>query len=279
MVVFVNTLYMQTFAHRDGIAILDCTMNRNTSESAILMARKINNARLIDFKDFSDPNGKFPNTFPTKKQFETTVRNLGIQQTDAVVVYDERGLYGAARIWFIFKQYGHENCYILDGGMAKYRDEKGDIELRDIPMKYEKTDYVAKDTPKNLVTLKQVKKALKDPNIAVIDARAESRFIGSTPEPRKEIPSGHMPGSHNIPFDAVINYADGGIVDHSRFTELFEPFEGKELWFSCGSGVTACIPYAIATSLGLKKLKIYDGSWTEWASSGQDIAIKDDFTP
>lgn len=40
---------------------------------------------------------------------------------------------------------------------------------------------------------------------AVVDARSPGRFDGSAPEPRTGIPSGHIPGSKNVPFSAVLS--------------------------------------------------------------------------
>ena len=39
----------------------------------------------------------------------------------------------------------------------------------------------------------------------VVDARSSGRFEGSAPEPRPSIPSGHMLGTHNIPFYRMLN--------------------------------------------------------------------------
>jgi len=40
----------------------------------------------------------------------------------------------------------------------------------------------------------------------------------------------------------------------------------KEVWFTCGSGVTAAVDYAAFYQVGLHKTSLYDGSWSEWAS-------------
>ena len=36
---------------------------------------------------------------------------------------------------------------------------------------------------------------------------------------------------------------------------------------TCGSGVTACGLAIAAQRIGFKKIKIYDGSWSEWGSN------------
>lgn len=48
-------------------------------------------------------------------------------------------------------------------------------------------------------------------NEAVVDARSPGRFDGSAPEPRPGIPSGHIPGSRNVPFSSVLT-KDGRCV-------------------------------------------------------------------
>jgi rhodanese-related sulfurtransferase len=44
-------------------------------------------------------------------------------------------------------------------------------------------------------SMDDVKRGLRDSNLQVIDARSRERFLGKAPEPRPEIPSGHMPGT------------------------------------------------------------------------------------
>ena len=39
----------------------------------------------------------------------------------------------------------------------------------------------------------------------LVDARANGRFIGRDPEPRPGLPSGHIPGSLNVPFTEVVH--------------------------------------------------------------------------
>ena len=59
--------------------------------------------------------------------------------------------------------------------------------------------------------------------------------------------------------------------------ELKEYFLGKnidkndDIIATCGSGVSACVISLALFCLGKENVPIYDGSWTEWASSGQEI--------
>jgi thiosulfate/3-mercaptopyruvate sulfurtransferase len=100
----------------------------------------------------------------------------------------------------------------------------------------------------------------------VLDARSAPRFEGSEAEPRAGLKSGHMPGSANIPYRAVLA-GDGKLKDDAALQKLFAE-KGVDLRApiitSCGSGVTAAILMLALEKLGGRQVAVYDGSWTEW---------------
>ena len=82
-----------------------------------------------------------------------------------------------------------------------------------------------------------------------------------------EIISGHVPGSLNIPFEHVLT--NGLFKSKDELVDMFSKLinENKPVTFSCGSGLTACITL-LAYDLVSDNIKtVYDGSWTEWAST------------
>ena len=49
---------------------------------------------------------------------------------------------------------------------------------------------------------------------------------------------------------------------------IFNSFKNKkEIIFTCGSGVTAAILALGAAIVKIDNVAVYDGSWTEWAST------------
>ena len=54
---------------------------------------------------------------PKKVQWENSVSNLGIKNSDHVVVYDNSDVISSCRIWFSFLYFGHNPNLIsvLDG--------------------------------------------------------------------------------------------------------------------------------------------------------------------
>ena len=102
----------------------------------------------------------------------------------------------------------------------------------------------------------------------VIDARNKDRFEGKVAEPRKGLRSGNIKNSYCIPFGNCLNddktfksKEDLKII----FETCFKNTDEKNIVFSCGSGVTACV-LALAYSLINDKYHpcIYDGSWAEY---------------
>ncbi len=102
----------------------------------------------------------------------------------------------------------------------------------------------------------------------VIDARSKERFEGKVPEPRKGLKSGSIQNSFCIPFNFCLN-DDQTFKNKDELTLIFKSsikdINEKDIVFSCGSGVTACV-LALAYSLINDKYQpcIYDGSWAEY---------------
>ena len=121
--------------------------------------------------------------------------------------------------------------------------------------------------------LRMIKQTFKYQNInkkifQVIDARSKERFDGKVPEPRKGLRSGKIKNSFCIPFNYCLN-DDRTFKSKEKLEEVFnsclENINEKNIVFSCGSGVTACV-LALAYSLINDKYQpcIYDGSWAEY---------------
>ena len=86
------------------------------------------------------------------------------------------------------------------------------------------------------------------------------------PEPRKGLKSGHIEGSINLPFQLLLN-KDRTFKKKEDLIKIFDQKEidkDKDMAFTCGSGVTACILGLANSLISGKKPTIYDGSWSEY---------------
>ena len=109
---------------------------------------------------------------------------------------------------------------------------------------------------------------VKTRKFKVIDARSKERFEGKAPEPREGLRSGNIKNSFCVPFNECLN-ENKTFKNKGDLQKIFKTCLGnineKNIVFSCGSGVTACV-LALSYSLINDKYQpcIYDGSWAEY---------------
>ena len=131
---------------------------------------------------------------------------------------------------------------------------------------FQRTSYHAEEDTSLVLNKQQIDANIKDQLFELIDARSKERFLGLQPEARKELRSGNIKFSKNIPYTNLIN------KDHTFKTknELLDIFKEnnidpkKKLAFTCGSGITACVLGLTNSIISGKKPTIYDGSWAEY---------------
>jgi thiosulfate/3-mercaptopyruvate sulfurtransferase len=233
----------------------------------------IQGARYFDLNNkFSDSNAPFPNTMPSQEQFQQEARNLGINNESSIVVYDNLGLYNSPRVWWMLKAMGHKHVAVLDGGLSAWV-HAGFPTSATHATNYAHGNFTASFNSDALVAMDEVKANIASKQFTLIDARSKGRFNGTAPEPREGLSSGHVPGSCNVPFQEVLN--NGFMKSEEELRAIFDKLmlADKPLVFSCGSGLTACITLLAAEFVLPNQMAIYDGSWTEWAST-EDAVIE-----
>ncbi|MES2254601.1 MAG: 3-mercaptopyruvate sulfurtransferase [Pseudomonadota bacterium] len=225
-------------------------------------AAHIPGAVFYDIDALSDQGTTLPHMLPLPEQFARDAGALGIDDGDMVVVYDGTGIFSAPRVWWALRAMGHEKVAVLDGGMPAWKTAGGAIESG--PAQPKTATFTARPNGGILRDFGAVKAALG--HTQVLDARSAPRFEGSEAEPRAGLKSGHMPGSANIPYRAVLT-SDSKLKDDASLQKLFAE-KGVDLRApiitSCGSGVTAAILMLALEKVGSRQVAIYDGSWTEW---------------
>jgi thiosulfate/3-mercaptopyruvate sulfurtransferase len=231
-------------------------------------------AVFFDVEAISDHSTDLPHMLPGPTQFGEAVGKLGIGDGDTVVVYDSLGLFSASRVWWTFRLFGAESVYVLDGGLPKWKSENRTLEsgeTKRTPKKFNAEMDVAA-----VALLDDVRMALADERVQIVDARSAERFAGRAPEPRPGLRSGHMPRSFNVPYERLIE--NGRLVSRDRIAAAFTSAGidlDKPIITSCGSGVTAAILTLALESLGKAPKGLYDGSWAEWGSR-PDLPIERD---
>ncbi len=263
----------------EGLLILDCSWHLpGTGRDAQRewLASRIPGALFFDFDGrFSASQSTLPHMLPDAALFTREAQRLGLGQDSCVVLYDTQGMYSSPRGWWMLRAMGLENCALLDGGLPAWIEAGYPLERDAPPAEPGGGDFVARLNPDLVVDSRQVLAALDDDDIAVIDARPAERFRGAAEEPRAGLRRGHMPGAANLPFAEL--FRDGRLLPRAELENLLAPLlQGrKRYFFSCGSGVTACILAFAAERAGYDGFAVYDGSWSEWGLPGELPVVSD----
>lgn len=258
----------------ENLIILDATLSKVTANTApkIVVEEQIQGALFFDIKHtFSDTTAPYPNTVPKPEIFEIAAQDLGITQRSCIVVYDTYGIYSSARVWWLFTLMGFKNIAVLNGGFPEWKRKNYPTELKQVHT-LPKGDFKVTYQPKLVSYKQEVLENITTAKAVVIDARAKGRFLGTAPEPRKEVRGGRIPKSESLPYSTLLE--ERSFKKEKELQQLFQEVNpnGKPMIFSCGSGITACVLALGATQIEHTDFSVYDGSWTEWGSE-QELPI------
>ena len=263
----------QRLSAGEPIKLLDGTFYLPTEAKdayGLFKAAHIEGAQFFDIDAVCTPSD-LPHTAPTPEIFAQAVGDLGISEHDTVVVYDQKNLFSAPRVWWTFRMFGHDRVLVLNGGLpawiaagyATVSNAKPASPVAYTPKGDFRSDFLADKV--------DVKAAL-DAGKPVADARPAGRFTGVDKEPRAGMRSGHMPGASSVPLSTLIAH-NGELVTHSQIKTAFGKLDDESpIITTCGSGVTAAGLSLSLYEIG-RESRVYDGSWSEWGQETSDTVV------
>ena len=133
----VSAAWLSANLQTPGVKVLDASWylpNSPRKPHAEYLESHIPGALFFDIETIADTTSSFPNTFPSSKIFSQEMGQLGISHEDIIIVYDREGIHSSPRAWWTFRQFGHRNVFVLDGGLqawlkAGYSTETGQVRL------------------------------------------------------------------------------------------------------------------------------------------------------
>ncbi|KAH3902355.1 related to Thiosulfate sulfurtransferase TUM1 [Saccharomycodes ludwigii] len=257
-------------------------MNRNGKEE-YLKGPRLPNAVYFDIDDIKNHNLPYPHMLPDLQTFNKKMSELGLLPSDILIVYDNIGNFSSPRCAWTLTTLGHKDVYLLNT-FAEYKALNLPLEYNVLlsANRFPKTNYesVIDHTEEQVVTYEEMERLFKDHLLKtkynVYDARSLGRYLGKCPEPRPNFPSGHIPGTLSLPFTTVVDNKKFNKFDDSK-EEIqnkintflkennFPPYDPtKPTICMCGTGVSGVIIKTALENSGIKNIKLYDGSWTEW---------------
>jgi len=262
----ISTDWLADNLGKEGLKIIDGSWRMPGSEHARddFKKRHIPGAVFFDLDEIADRRTDLPHMLPPPELFEKEVAALGISHKDRVVVYDDQGVFSAARIWWTFRAMGHGDAAVLDGGLPKWTAENRPV--TDAPASPKPAYYAADPVAGAVCTASDVRRAIHKGDALILDARPAARFEGAAPEPRDGLRSGSMPGARNLPHSLLLK-DNGALRGRGELQSIFEDAgvdHETAIITTCGSGVTAALLSFALDYIGHRRHRLYDGSWAEW---------------
>ena len=266
----VSTDWLAAHLEAPDVKILDASYNPMPGMplDAHYNIEHIPGAQFFNIDEIADNANPLPHMLPSPEKFVSRMRKMGIGDGDKVVVYDDAGMFSAPRAWWMFRVMGHDDVSVLDGGLPKWREEGRPLES-DPPPKPQEKHFTARMQAELVRDLDDMRRVAEAGGAQIVDARSPERFHAIAPEPRPTAKAGHIPGSLNLPYAALLN-EDGTMRPPEQIRQLFEMAQvdlNKPIVTTCGSGVTACTLALGLAMMGYERAAVYDGSWTEWSEA------------
>ncbi len=231
----------------------------------------IPNAAQLDW--FSTLQHPLRRDFLTREKFEEVCSSLGISNDMTVVFYGDKSNWFACYALWIFQYYGHENVRIMNGGRAKWEQEKLPF-VKETPL-FSRTAYRAKEADQSIRAFRDdVFKQITSKK-PLVDVRSPKEYNGELfhmPNYPQEgaTRGGHIPGAVSIPWSQAVNEADSTFKPTEELVSLYEARGIKpdgDIIAYCRIGERSSLTwFVLKYLLGYPKVRNYDGSWTEWGN-------------
>jgi thiosulfate/3-mercaptopyruvate sulfurtransferase len=217
-------------------------------------------------------DGGVPAQLLPARAYSDLFSRLGLRFDQPVVIYSagETGNIDATFVAWLLAGFGHPKVYVLNGGYFKW-----ELEHRPVVQQYPRITAVA--FPSNpfspeRASLEDVRRAVATHNAVLVDARPPAQYAG---EAGAQIRRGHIPGAISHYWQDDLAQVGFGHVWKSA-AELRTSYAAqgitpdKNIIAYCNSITEAShVHFTLRYLLGYPRVRIYVGSWTEWAERGE----------
>jgi thiosulfate/3-mercaptopyruvate sulfurtransferase len=201
------------------------------------------------------------------------LKSAGITYDKHIIFYDDiTGTLAARGLW-LMHYICHEHTMVLDGGFSMWRRRGYPVEkepTRPSPVNEEYTYRFNNDV---LATYRYILERMNNHNVRIVDARSREEYYGIHVRASR---GGHIPNAVNIDWEAnmmhngtmkpveMLRSDDEGNDDKEGVKE--DDDNDMEIICYCQGGYRAAHAYLALKLLGMKKVRVYLGSWYEWGN-------------
>lgn len=205
-----------------------------------------------------------------KKTIEKLFSRLGIQTHDTLIVYDDRGGYDAARLWWVLHNHNFDAVKILNGGLRAWVAANGTVSKEQKLLDSTSFRLPEKSHPQLLVKREELHDLLSsEKRPFIIDTRTADEYSGKRQKAGAN-KGGRIPSSKLIDWSRTVDYH--GTHKFRSISELEKLYgslvtsKNDPIITYCHSGTrSAHTTFVLTQLLGYTNVRNYDGSWSEWS--------------
>jgi thiosulfate/3-mercaptopyruvate sulfurtransferase len=260
--------------HLDDVAVLDCTTHLIPDPKITYVVKPgredferghIPGAQFCDVsRDVSDTTQKLNFMRPTPEDFAAAMRRFGIDNGTRVVTYSTANPWWATRVWWLFREFGHDDAAVLNGGWQKWTAENHTVETGPAHQR-SAGDFVVREVRNLMVGKEEVKAAVGDAGVCTLNALLPAQHTGSGGNSYGR--AGRIAGSVNVPAAHLLDPATNMFLSADELRRRMGAVGAldRPVIAYCGGGIAASADAMILTMLGHTDVRIYDASLSEWA--------------
>jgi thiosulfate/3-mercaptopyruvate sulfurtransferase len=260
--------------HLEDVVLLDCTTHLISDPKITYVVKPgredyekghIPGARFCDVsRDVSDTGQKLNFMRQAPEDFAAAMRRFGISNGTRVVTYSTANPWWATRVWWLLREFGHDNAAVLNGGWQKWTAENREVETgpgRTPPP----GDFTVREVRNLMAGKAEVKAAIGDAGVCTLNALLPAQHSGAGGNSYGR--PGRIAGSVNLPAAHLLDPATNTFLPADELRRRLGAVGAldRPVIAYCGGGIAASADAFVLAMLGHHDVRIYDASLSEWA--------------
>lgn len=226
---------------------------------------------------------RLPAMYVPPESIQLVLSRAGLEPDRPVVVYSGAGRFSRCTaglgdgleqtmMAYSLVRFGHNKVYILDGGIEKWKDEGR--ELTKVFPKWVPSNFKLQLRKDYFIEYDEFKRIKDRKDVILFDARPAEIYE----EGGLWIKNGHIPGAFSLPWRSLMTKENAkAMKSDEELQQLISKFDitpDKTLLIYCGTGREATNEFLFFKFYtGYDKVRIYEGSFTEWSSYPENPTV------